>query len=633
MVKKLFDKQYLTLILIALLGILTYSNTFTVPFQFDDDAYVVNNPLIRTFHYFAAPFDVAELDRLSPDSFPVSLRYAFLTRILGYLSFAVNYRLHGLDVVGFHIFNLVLHLANASLLFLILRATLNRGSLPSGETRPGASFTRAISVIVPLIFVVHPIQTHAVTYITSRFVLLASFFFLLSLFLYIKAVLSTSPRARYPFYASALLSAVAAMLTKEFTFTLPFIIAFYDMTFITATLRERIKRLAPLSLTLLLIPTLIFLQQKSFNVLDSTMRTITAADVSKITRGDYLLTQFRVMTTYLRLLFFPVNQNLDYDFPVYHSLFAAPVFFSLLLLLALLGLAIYLFYRSAFSVQRSAFNNQSPVTRHPSPVTEYRLIAFGIVWFFITLSIESSIIPLGELIAEYRLYLPSIGIITAFTALVHLAIRKFSTSAQLKGRLFAGLFSAAIMVLAVTAHARNGVWKDEISLWEDAALKSPARLRPHQNLGTYYSMKGRLEDARSELLIAIKLDPGNFELHNNLGIVYRKMGDFNNAVHEYTVALQLMPDDPMARYNLGNVFLAQGNYPEAIKRYGECLRIIPDYDELHNNLGIAFEKTGRFKEAIMEFEQALRLNPRNLNAKNNLVSLMRYTGAHLGKGK
>jgi len=613
---RLFGNKYFTLILIALLGILAYSNTFTVPFQFDDDAYVVNNPLIRTFHYFAAPFDVAELDRLSPDSFPVSLRYAFLTRILGYLSFAVNYRVHGLDVAGFHILNLILHLANGSLVFLILRATLNRDSFSSGETRPGGSFTRAISVIVPLLFVVHPIQTHAVTYITSRFVLLASFFFLLSLFLYSKAIISTVPRARYLFYASALISAVSAMLTKEFTFTLPLVIALFDLTFLTGTWRERIKRLTPISLTLCIIPALVFIQQGKFHALDSTMRTITAADVSKITRADYLLTQFRVMATYLRLLFIPVNQNLDYDFPVYHSFFSMPVLLSFLLLLSLISVGFCCYY----------------ITSKRRDYPELRFTAFGIVWFFVTISIESGIIPLGEIIAEYRLYLPSFGIIVAFTAFVHLAIRKLSTSPLLKGRMFTGLFSAAIIVLAVTAHARNGVWKDEISLWEDAARKSPARLRPHQNLGTYYSMKGRLEDAKRELLIALKLDPGNFELHNNLGIVYRKLGDNDRAIREYTAALQLMPDDAMARYNLGNVYLAQGNYPEAIKRYGECLRMIPEYDELHNNLGIAYEKTGRFDYAVAEFEEALRLNPQNMNAKNNLASLLRYSGSPLKKG-
>jgi tetratricopeptide (TPR) repeat protein len=291
-------------------------------------------------------------------------------------------------------------------------------------------------------------------------------------------------------------------------------------------------------------------------------------------------------------------------------------------MLTLFGLAIYLLYRSTFNVHRSKSDFHPPLFTLQSS----RLIAFGIAWFFVTLSIESSIIPLGELIAEYRLYLPSIGIIVAFTAVVHLAIRRFSALPQLKGRLFTGLFSLAIIVLAVTAHARNGVWKNEISLWEDAARKSPAKLRPHQNLGTYYSMKGRLEDAKRELLIALKLDPGNFELHNNLGIVYRKMGDFNNAIREYTAALQLMPDDAMARYNLGNVFLAQGNYPEAIRRYGECLRMIPDYDELHDNLGIAYEKTGRFKDAYMEFEQALRLNPQNANVRGNLENLVRRMG-------
>ncbi len=626
MVKNLFSKKYFTLSLLALLGVLAYANTFSVPFVFDDDAYVVNNPLIRSFHYFTHPADVIRLDTLSPTAFGSVLRYAFMTRILGYLSLALNYHLNGLDVTGYHIVNLLLHLANGALLFLVLRMLLGKDRYPSGENNPVTDWKTAIAVIVPILFVIHPIQTHAVTYITSRFVLIASFFFLLSLYLYVRSRLSDSPRRRYLFYACAVLSAIAAMLSKEFTFTLPFIIALCDITFFTGNTRERIRRLSPVAMTIFVIPSLVFIQQKSFGALDSTMRTITAADVSKISRGDYLLTQLRVMATYLRLLIFPVNQNLDHDFPVYHSLFTPPVFLSLLLLLALFGIAVFLFIRSTFNVQRSTTDSHSSlITLHPS-----RMIAFGILWFFITMSVESSIIPLGELAAEYRLYLPSIGLFIAFAAFVRICVVRIAPSPEARCRTFTGFFIAVSALLAVATFMRNSVWKDEISLWEDAARKSPAKLRPHQNLGTYYSMKGRLEDARRELLIALSIDPGNFEIHNNLGIVYRKLGDLDGAIREYTTALQLMPTDAMARYNLGNIYLGMGRYDEALQQYLQCLKTIPDYDELHNNLGIVYQKTGHFKEAREEYETALRLNPENVNVRNNLASLLRESGRYHG---
>jgi protein O-mannosyl-transferase len=609
MISSFMRNKYCVLLLLAVVALLAYANTFTVPFQFDDDGYIVNNPIIRTFHYFFAPADIAELNKLSPTGFPIGLRYAFTTRILGYFSLAINYRMHGLDVVGYHVVNLALHGVNGWLVYLIVLLTLKSdpfARLKNMMNNSGYPY-EAIAVVSALLFVVHPIQTHAVTYITSRFVLQAAFFFLLSLLCYIGSRIAATSWTRYSLYATALVSAVAAMLTKEFTFTLPIVVALYEMTFLTGTIRDRVKALAPFSATLFIIPALVFLQQGKLHSLDSIMRTITAADVSNISRLDYLLTQFRVIATYLRLLVFPVNQNIDYDFPVFHSLSDPPVLLSFLLLAGLAATAVYL-YRSC-------------AKRQADP--ELRLIAFGICWFFITLSVESSILPLGELAAEYRMYLPSVGMIVALGSSLVFVTRRLSGRTQLNTRVITGFFAAAVVLLAVATHARNAVWKDEITLWEDAARKSPSKLRPHENLGTYYSMRGRLKDARAEFVTALKLDPGNFELHNNLGIVYKKLGDYDRAIQEYTMAMKLMPTDAMAYYNLGNVYLAQGRYREAIAEYQECLKLVPDYDEAHNNLGIAYNKIGQLNEAIAEFTKAIDLNPQNVNARNNLQNCLR----------
>jgi protein O-mannosyl-transferase len=601
MFKGLFSNKYIILSLLALLGFLIYSNTFNVPFQFDDDAYVVNNPAIRDFSTFLTPQEITTGNTLSPTGIPPALRSAFLTRILGYLSLAINYRLHGLDVTGYHLVNLLLHILNAWLLYLILTHTFGRRPLPGREIKDET--LSPLPLIAALLFLCHPIQTHAVTYITSRFVLLAAFFSLLSLASYIRYRTSAAGTGRFTFLALSLLSAVAGMMTKEFTFTLPFLIAMYEFSFFAGSLREHLRKIAPLWLTLPVIPLLIFIQQGSITALDSTMRTITAADSSHISRIDYLLTQFRVIVLYLRLLIFPVGQNVDHDIPVQHSLATPEVLGSFLLLLALLSWAGHRYWLSLRS----------------GAAPESRIIPFGIVWFFMALSVESSIIPLGELSAEYRLYLPSVGIIMAVTYLGGAAAVRFS----LNRTLFNAIATLLIIALGGATLLRNRVWQSEISLWRDAAMKSPAKVRPHQNLALYYGIKGRLDEARRELERAISIEPRNFELHNNLGIIYRQQGEFARAIREYQLVLQLEPADAMARYNLGNIYLAQGRYDDALRAYGECLRIIPEYDELHNNIGIVHIKTGHFKDAFREFETALRLNPDNMNARRNLDILKR----------
>jgi tetratricopeptide (TPR) repeat protein len=597
-----FRKPFVMPLLIALVGILAYANTFTAPFQFDDDAYIVNNPIIRTFHYFLAPSDITGLTERTPTAVPPALRYAFMTRMLGYFTFAVNYHLHGLDVIGYHAVNLAIHIMNGIFVFLILKATLNTNRFT--DSAGGEVYAKdLIAGIIAMLFVSHPIQTQAVTYISQRFTSLAAFFYLLSFLLYIRFSLSPSGRWRKAAYGGALVSAMAAMLTKEFAITLPIMLALYDMTFLPGSKRNRIRRLAPFAATLVIIPALVFLQQGTLHDLDSTMRTITAADSSNIPRGHYLLTQLRVVALYLRLLFIPLGQNIDHDVPVYTSLFEPAVLYSFLLLLLLFAAALWLYVVS----------KRKP--EHP----ELRLAAFGIIWFFITLSVESSIIPLGELVAEYRLYLPSIGISMAVVSLGLYAARNFS----LQPPLLYGVCALVVVAFSAAAFLRNNMWTSEITLWADAASKSPARVRPHQNLGMYYGMQGRLEDAKSELMTALALAPADFELHNNLGVLYKRMGAFDDAVREYTIALKLSPGDVMARYNRGNVYLAQGRITEAIREYEMTMKLIPDYDEAHNNLGIAYHKNGQFDAAIREFNRALQLNPQNEHARKNLEAAIR----------
>jgi Tfp pilus assembly protein PilF len=607
----LAHKNYFIVALIVLVGLLAYSNSFSVPFQFDDDGYIVHNPTIRTFHYFLAPSDVTMLSQRSPESFPVSLRYAFMTRIVGYVSFAINYRLHGLNVGGYHLVNLLIHIISALLVYLIVKATLKTDYFSAATGRNSGWPHEIVAGASALLFVSHPIQTQAVTYISQRFASLAALFYLLSLFSYIKSRTSSSGQGRYGWYLTAIISAIFAMLTKEFTITLPIIVCLYEFTFLSSTRRERIRVLAPFAVILLIIPAIVFFKQGTLSALDSTMRTITAADVTNIPKSHYLLTQFRVVVLYLRLLIFPINQNVDHDIRVYTSLLDLPVFLSFLLLLALFSVGVLL----------------SVLSKGKKEHAELRLTSFGIFWFFITLSVESSIIPLGELVAEYRLYLPSIGMILAFVSLLAYASRRFKRHKILRPEVVYGLIGALVVVLAVGTYTRNRVWASEISLWEDAARKSPAKLRPHLNLGTYYSFHGRLEDAKREIMIALTLSPTSPELHNNLGMIYRKMKAYDYAIDEYTSVLKLAPGDAIAHYNLGNVYLEQDRIPEAVREYQVAVRLIPDYDEAHNNLGLAYCESGQFDAAIREYSLALRLNPQNVKARNNLANCIRKAEA------
>ncbi|MDP2167140.1 MAG: hypothetical protein Q8J64_02275, partial [Thermodesulfovibrionales bacterium] len=385
-------KPFVPLVLIALLGILAYSNTFNAPFQWDEQKFIVNNPIVKDLVYFIEPSTAENLE----------LYPALKGRYVGYLTFALNFKIHGLDVRGYHVVNILIHIINSLLVYFLVLLTfrtpyLNNPLFLNNPPSPplakgGLSEGNLIALFSALLFVSHPIQTEAVTYIFQRLASLCAFFYLLSLLLYIKSRL-TEKNTRYAFYALSLLSAVLAMKTKENAFTLPLVITLYEFFFFKGSIKSRALRLVPILLTMLIIPLSLIGIDKPVGEIISGIGTATEG-YQGISRWDYFLTQFRVIVTYIRLLFLPINQNIDYDYPVFHSFFDLGVLLSFFFLLSVFGSAVYLFYHSK--------NNPS-----------FRLISFGVFWFFITLSVESSIIPIPMVINEYRLYLPSFGAFAA----------------------------------------------------------------------------------------------------------------------------------------------------------------------------------------------------------------------------
>ena len=527
---------------------------------------------------------------------------------VGFLTFALNYKMHGLDVAGYHIFNLVIHLLNALLVYWLIILTF-RTPYASAYLQKDVLKTsdpyRWIPLFTALLFVSHPVQTQAVTYIVQRFASLSTLFYLVSLVMYIKARGSdSSKKARYAFYAASIISAVLAMRTKEIAFTLPVMVVLYEFMFFRGDIKKRMLYLLPLLLTMFIIPLSMMLAQggsTGASGIDELTKIAGSADVS---RWDYLNTQFRVIVTYIRLLFFPINQNLDYDYPIYRTFFTPPVFLSFLFLLGVFCWGIYLLYRSYKSDQANR--------------CWYRLIAFGIFWFFVTLSVESSIIPIVDVIFEHRLYLPSVGFFMAIMSGIVFIYVKLANRTKVVAKVFIPVMILVVISLSLTAYARNMIWSDEVTLWEDVVKKSPYKARPHYNLGGAYEEQGRLDDAVREYQTAINLKPDYALAHYNLGVVYQKQGRLDDAVREYQTAIKLKPDYAEAHNNLGVAYQKQGRLDDAIKEYQTAIKLKPDYADAHNNLGVAYQKQGRLDDAVKEYQTAIKLKPDYADAHNNL---------------
>jgi hypothetical protein len=505
------------LVLIVTTTLLIYYNTFQSPFVFDDEIYILDNAKIRNLGNF---LDISG------------------TRYIAFLTFALNYAVGGYNTFGYHLVNIVIHAINGLLIWWLVLLTFETPKM--GQVGGNSQVRYFIALTASLIFISHPVQTQAVTYITQRFTSLATLFYLLSIVLYIKTRFTAtagSPKGKWFFYSASLLSAVLAMKTKEISFTLPFIIVLYEFAFFKDK-TPNIKRLfylIPFFFTLAIIPLTLFAPELGLGErgvgIDEKIRWWQIKDLTYISRHDYLLTQFRVIMTYLRLLVFPVNQNADYDYPIFHSILDPQVFLSFLFVLSIFGSAIYIFIRS-----RKTGNG-------------YALLAsFGILWFFITLSVESSIIPIRDVIFEHRLYLPTVGAVIAFpTGIFYLfEYRKMKNFVVATFLLL--LFTA--VPLGVSAYSRNLVWKDGITLWKDVARKNPWNSRAHNNIGTAYAKQGLIDEAIAEYREALRLKPDLADLadvHFNLALAYKVKGLKNEALREFEKGLKIRPNDEEAR--------------------------------------------------------------------------------------
>jgi tetratricopeptide (TPR) repeat protein len=312
------------------------------------------------------------------------------------------------------------------------------------------------------------------------------------------------------------------MKTKEISFTLPIIVTLCEFMFFDGKIKRRILCLIPLLLTMFIIPFTLIGMGKPVGELISDMSEATRLQTA-MSRWDYLFTQFRVIVTYIRLLFVPLNQNLDYDYSVYHTFSDPNVYLSFLFLLSLFGLGIFLFYRSR-TTRNSGGSHNTPYTLHAA-----RLVAFGIFWFFITLSVESSIVPIVDVIFEHRVYLPSVGALIAVTTSVLIIADRLRVASPVMGKAFVAGLVSAVLIFSVATYARNGVWHDEVSLCEDMVSKSPNKARVQNNVGLAYHLNGWVDRAIEHFQIALRLDPYYETAHHNLYVVYMEKGDVENA--------------------------------------------------------------------------------------------------------
>jgi tetratricopeptide (TPR) repeat protein len=535
-------KKWIPIALIVA-GLCAYANSFGGPFIFDDIASIRNNPHLRKLsHAFTAPAQTTVAGR------PVLA-----------LSLAINYALGGLNVWGYHAFNLAVHIGNALLLLGIVRRTSAVNGVPEGRS--------GLAAAVALLWLVHPLATGSVTYIIQRAESLMALFYLLTLYSAIRG-----------WNVMAVVACALGMATKETMATAPLMVGLYDWVFggqpWRETRRRRWRLYAGLGATWLVLAVLVAQGARTQSV---------GFGLENVSAWDYARTQFGVVLHYLRLAMWPHPLVLDYFWPIAKT--SREWVPAAMAMAILLGAIVWALRRRSW-------------------------IGFCGAWFLVILLPSSSIVPVvTEVAAEHRTYLAVLGIIVPVTVAL---VRWTRTTIPVV--VIAG-------VLGVLTFARNADYRTEVSIWADTVAKRPNNPRAHNNLGNALLAEGKPQDAIAHFREALQLEPNFAIAHNNYGNALKSLGQTEDAIAHFTEAIRLKPGSAEAHVNVGIVLAEQGKLDEAFGHLTEAVRLEPASANAHYNLGVILARQGKATEALRHFETAIRFNPDYQLARDALADL------------
>jgi len=558
-------------VLLGALTFLVYLNSLQNEFVFDDVGLIVKSSRIR---------DLRNLPRiLGAYGHPAY-------RPIRTASHAIDYALFGLNPAGFRAVNIALHVLNGTLLFFLFRALLR-------NPRP--------ALLAAMLFVVHPIQTESVAYISGRRDLLFAVFYLAGFACYVRY--RETDRVRYLFLAG--FAYLLSLLSKEMAISLPLLCLWYDVVR-SIPAAEGNSPLSPLRAvaegvrTAVRRHTLLYAAGTAgllflvwyyvYRMNPSQQRAMYGGGL-----GPTLMTSARIVVHYIKLLLFPITLNADYSFnafPVSRSLGDLRALFAL----AILGAVVWGLLRLLPSA---------------------RWAAFGGLWFFVTLLPVSQIIPHHEMMAEHYLYLPSAGIFLAAGVLLEGALvqpRRHAATVV--------AFTLVVALLGVRTVVRNRDWRDSQTLWTKTIQTAPGSARAHVNVGELALRQGRSLQAFREFQEAISIQPDDAVNRDNLGVVLLRHGMFDEAEQQFREAIRIQPRYVNSRVNLGLIYLNRRQLDEAEQEFRAAsgsTRIASAFrGAIENNLGVVLALKGKRQEAEHAFAEAVRLAPRNADARANL---------------
>lgn len=555
-----------TLLLVSVFVV--YGNSLHVPFVFDDEVAIVTN---TSLHQVSTA--------LSPSQELAGTPVA--GRPLLNLSFAANHALGGLNVTGYHVVNILVHGANALLLFGLVRRTL----LQPGLARAFGADAWVLGLAVAWLWALHPLQTESVTYVSQRAESLVSGFLLLTLYAFVRG--ATSPGPAWRWQAIAIGACAAGMLTKEVMVAAPLCAALYARAFLAGSWRETFRRhrtvLAGVAATWLILGAILVIEQGG--------RGSSAGLNRGVSSVTYLLTQCEALCRYAKLALWPHPLVLDYGTHLVADVSA--VVLPGLAVVAVLGVTLWAWQRHA-------------------------AVAWPLTAAFLILAPSSSFVPvISQTMAEHRVYLPSAALIGLGVLGVYLTL----------GRRILLIFVIAVGCgLGALTVQRNTAYETPIRIYTDTVTKRPGNARAMALLGDYLQRAGRMPEARTWLERSLEIEPGVIPVLLNLADVYQRMGESEKGLVSLQTAYAKRPHDPKVLNNLGIALVAAGQPSAGIERLKEAVRLEPTSTVTRNNLGSTLARLGRMPEAADQFRECVRLRPRDSELRSTYADALTALG-------
>jgi tetratricopeptide (TPR) repeat protein len=584
-------------VLLALAVFAVFGQTLRYEFvNYDDDAYVYENPHV--------------IRGLTPAGivWAFTHSYSHNWHPLTWLSHMLDCQLWGLNAGGHHLTNVLLHAANAVLLFLVLRRMMGLRSDKSAGAAATPAGTLWPSAFVAAVFAIHPLRVESVAWVAERKDVLSAFFFLLTLLMYARYVEKSkvrSPKSRV-FYGLALSFFALGLMSKPMLVTLPFVLLLLDYWPLRRVTRDMWQVTSdknsvsqPLVLRSLgeggsTLPRLIleklplFLLAAGSSAVTLLVQERTMMSLGHLPLATRLLNAVVSCGAYVGQMVWP--ENLAVLYPYHPDMPVWPVAGAGVLLLSVTVVA--------FLAAR-----------------RFPYLPVGWLWYLGMSAPVIGIVQVGfQSHADRYTYLPQIGLYVV----VVWAVRDLTASWRHRRQVLGAGALVVIAALMVCAWKQTSYWRNSESLWTHALACTSGNYIAHYNLGDAVTGQGRLAEAIGHFQKAIEIKPDYAAAYYNLGCAFDKQGRFDKAIAHYQKALEIHPHYAKADNNLGVVLLEEGRLDEAVEHCQKALEINPDYVEAYYNLGCAFDKQDRLAEAIGAYQKAIEIKPDYAEAHYNL---------------